>query len=114
MLREIQIRSAFVLAIAVGCCAMQATARALPIYSITLYEHKNFDGRSLTYTGAILNLKQSGLNDRISSLKVVPGQKWLLCKNKKFHGGCIVVDRDVPDLAEFGFNDMISSLKPVD
>jgi hypothetical protein len=86
---------------------------AVPRYSITLYEHKNFDGRSLTYTAGVVNLGATGLNDRISSLKVVPGQKWLLCKNKKFRGGCIVVDRDVSDLEALGFNDTISSLKPV-
>jgi len=91
-----------------------ATAVAAPVYSITLYEHKNFQGPSATYSAAVVNLNSSGLNDRTSSVKVVPGQKWLLCKNKRFRGGCIVVDRDVPKLADFGFNDMISSLKPVD
>ena len=83
-------------------------------YSITLFEHKNFEGRSVTFTSAAANLKETGLNDRISSVKVVLGQKWLLCKNKKFRGGCIVIDRDVPDLESLGFNDQISSLKPVE
>jgi len=91
-----------------------AAASAAPPYSITLFEHKDFQGRSLTYTAASSNLQATGLNDRISSLKVVPGQKWLLCKNKKFKGGCIVVDRDVPDLEPLGFNDKVSSLKPVE
>lgn len=89
-------------------------AEAAPSYSITLYEHKNFGGRSVTYTSATPNLKDSGFNDRFSSLKVALGQKWLLCKNKKFNGGCIVVDRDVADLDPLGFNDAISSLKPVE
>jgi hypothetical protein len=83
-------------------------------FSITLFEHKNFEGRSVTFTSAAANLKETGLNDRISSVKVVLGQKWLLCKNKKFRGGCIVIDRDVPDLEALGFNDAISSLKPVE
>jgi hypothetical protein len=91
-----------------------ALASAAPTFSITLFEHKDFQGRSLTYTEASPNLQATGLNDRISSLKVVPGQKWLLCKNKKFKGGCIVVDRDVPDLEPLGYNDKISSLKPVE
>ena len=93
-----------------GCAAVLAA----PVYRITLYEHKDFQGRSLTYGAAVVNLSSSGLNDRTSSVKVVPGQKWLLCKNKKFRGGCIVIDRDVSDLADLGFNDMISSLKPVE
>jgi len=89
-------------------------AQAAPRFSITLFEHKNFQGRSVTYNGATPNLKDTGFNDRFSSIKVVLGQKWLLCKNKKFKGGCIVVDRDVPDLDPLGFNDVISSLKPVE
>lgn len=82
--------------------------------SITLYEHKNYEGQFVTITSPTPNLSGSGLNDRVSSLKVVPGQKWLLCKNKKYRGGCIIVDRDVPDLDALEFNDAISSLKPVD
>ena len=93
---------------------LSVAAAPVPTYSITLFEHKDFQGRSLTYTGAVANLSSTGLNDRISSLRLVLGQKWLLCKNKKFHGGCIVVDRDVPDLEALGFNDTMSSLKPVD
>ena len=98
------------LLVAVAGAPAFATAR----YSITLFEHKNFEGRSVTFAGAAANLRETGLNDRISSVKVVLGQKWLLCKNKKFHGGCIVIDRDVPDLEALGFNDQISSLKPID
>lgn len=94
--------------------AAAGEAASPPRYSITLYEHKNFEGRSLTYSEAVANLRPTGLNDRISSIRIVLGQKWLLCKNKKFNGGCIVVDRDVPDLAAFGYNDKISSLKPVE
>jgi hypothetical protein len=103
--------SGFAAALFVALAAMGAAA---PPYSITLYEHKDFAGRSLTLTRATPNLQGSGLNDRVSSLKLVLGQKWLLCKNKKFRGGCIIVDRDVPDLDALGFNDRISSLKPVD
>ena len=94
--------------------AFVGVAEAAPRFSITLYEHKNFEGRAVTFTGAAKNLKSTGLNDRMSSVKLVLGQKWLLCKNKNFNGGCIVVDRDVPDLEALGFNDTISSLKPVE
>lgn len=94
--------------------AADAHAVAAPRYSITLYEHKNFEGRFITVARALSNLKNSGLNDRISSIRLVLGQKWLLCQNKKFRGACIVIDRDVPDLEALGFNDKISSLKPVD
>ena len=83
-------------------------------YTITLYEHKNFEGRALTYSEAVWNLSGTGLNDKVSSVKVVLGQRWLLCKDKKYRGGCIIVDRDVTDLAPYGFNDRISSLKPID
>src|SRR5450432_769028 len=104
-----------VIALAVGLCLWTiGVATALPVYSITLYEHKDYGGSFLTVSQAVPNLRKSGLNDRVSSLKVVLGQKWLLCKNKKFRGGCIVVDRDVPDLRALDFNDMISSLKPVE
>jgi len=105
---------AFVFGLALSAIAVCATALAAPTYSITLFEHKDFQGRSLTYREAVANLSSTGLNDAASSVKVVPGQRWLLCRHKKFRGGCIVVDRDVSDLAPLGFNDRISSLKPVD
>ncbi len=91
-----------------------SVALAAPTYSITLFEHKDFQGRSLTTSEAVVDLGGTGLNDAVSSVKVVPGQRWLLCKNKKFRGGCIVVDRDISDLAPLDFNDRISSLRPVD
>ena len=94
--------------------ALIGTAQAAPSYSITLYEHKNFEGRALTFVGAMPNLKGTGLNDHFSSVRLVLGQRWLLCKNAKFKGSCIVIDRDVPDLDTLGFNDLISSLKPVE
>ena len=62
----------------------------------------------------VQNRGSAGLNDKVSSVKVVLGQRWLLCKDKKYRGGCIIVDRDVTDLAPYGFNDRISSLKPID
>jgi len=107
-------RSLFTVSAVLVASVFGANALAGPRYSVTLYEHKNFEGRSLSIAGVTKNLKATGLNDRISSLRLVLGQKWLLCKNKNFNGGCIVVDRDVPDLEALGFNDTISSLKPVE
>lgn len=106
------VRSAAVVAAIVTFSA--PVSHAAPRLPITLYEHKDYGGRFVTITSPAPNLSGSGLNDRVSSLKVVPGQRWLLCKSKKYRGGCIIVDRDVPDLDALNFNDAISSLKPVE
>ncbi len=80
---------------------------------VTLYEHDNFQGRSLTVERPASNLSRSRFNDRVSSVVVV-GERWELCEDTGFGGRCIVLRRgQYPSLGAMDLNDRISSLRPV-
>lgn len=78
--------------------------------SITVYEHADFQGYSETLSGEISNLARSGLNDRISSLRM--NGPWEACTDAHFRGQCQVFTGGVRNLADWGMNDQISSLRP--
>lgn len=79
--------------------------------SITVYQDANFRGRSMTFREAIPNLRNSGLNDAISSMRLGRGS-WEVCEDANYRGRCQVISNDVRDLARTGMNDRISSLRP--
>lgn len=77
---------------------------------ITVYEDSNFRGRSMSFNEAIPDLRSSGLNDRISSLRL-RGGAWEVCTDARFRGDCRIVSGDIRNL-DRAFNDKISSLRP--
>lgn len=79
--------------------------------SITVYRDANFRGQSMTFREEIPNLRNSGLNDAISSMRLGRGS-WEVCEDANYRGRCQVVDGDVRDLGRTGMNDRISSLRP--
>ena len=80
---------------------------------ITVYEHPDFRGDSVTFRNAIADLRQHGLNDRISSLEVDGNQAWEVCRDIDFAGGCRVFQGTIDDLRAEGWNDRISSMRAV-
>ena len=79
--------------------------------SITVYRDANFRGQSMTFREEIPNLRNSGLNDAISSLRLERGS-WEVCEDANYRGRCQVINGDVRDLGRSGLNDRISSLRP--
>ena len=78
--------------------------------SITVYEDSNYRGRSMTFNGEVSNLDRTGMNDRISSMRL--RGRWEVCTDAYFRGSCRVIDGDERNLGSSGFNDRISSLRP--
>lgn len=78
---------------------------------VTVYRDPRFRGRSVRFDGGIDNLKDSGMNDEISSMRVTGS--WLACSDPYFRGKCETFDADVSKLKDFGMNDNISSLRPL-
>jgi hypothetical protein len=79
----------------------------------TLYEGPGFRGRSVDVYGETSNLANTGLNDRVGSIRL--GRRsgaWEVCKDSRFRGRCITIDRDVRDTNEIGMGAAISSLRP--
>lgn len=87
-----------------------AVARA----DIILYENDDFQGRSFATNGQMTNFRNTGCNDRISSVLVV-GDRWEVCEDSEFRGRCIVLRPGrYPSLATMDLNDRISSVRIVD
>ena len=80
---------------------------------ITVFTNRYFQGRSATYREDVSNLRDSGMNDRIFSLRVAPGETWEVCEDKDYRGRCVVVSGDEPDLARIGWSQLISSMRRV-
>ena len=111
-------RSALAFALAVWALSLDASAqqrgRAFGGYSgITVYEHPDFRGESVTFRNEVPDLRQHGLNDRISSIEVDGNQAWEVCRDVNFEGGCRVFDGTIDDLRSQGWNDRISSMRAV-
>ena len=79
---------------------------------ITVYEHPDFRGTSVSFREGIPDLREHGLNDRITSLEVDGNQAWEVCRDVFFAGGCRVFTGSIDDLRREGWNDRISSLRP--
>ena len=79
--------------------------------SITVYRDANFRGQSMTFREEIPNLRNSGMNDAISSMRLGRGS-WEVCEDANYRGRCQIIDGDVSNLGRTGWNDRISSLRP--
>jgi len=80
-------------------------------YSATVYRDENYRGSSAQFSGDVSNLDNSGLNDRISSIRLQG--TWLACSDAYFRGRCIVLRNSTRDLRAYRMSDQISSLRPL-
>lgn len=80
--------------------------------SITVYRDSNYRGQSLSFRSEVSNLRSSGMNDAISSIRLGRGD-WEVCTDANFRGDCRIIRDDQRDLSRMGLNDKISSLRPV-
>ena len=79
---------------------------------ILVYEHRGFRGATRQFQGEVRNLSALGINDAISSVRVLAGA-WQFCSDADYRGRCVVLDRDEVDLANYGLNNAVSSFRPV-
>jgi Zn-dependent protease with chaperone function len=99
----------------ISSLAALAVTLALPALaaaqSITIYEHIQFGGKSVTITSPTSQL-DSFWNDQVSSLQITG--VWELCKKKDFRD-CRVFDAEATDLRQVGvgWNDEVTSLRPL-
>jgi hypothetical protein len=111
------LRCALTVALMVSAFSLDASAqrgRASGGYSgITVYEHPDFRGDSVTFRNEVPDLRQHALNDRISSIEVDGNQAWEVCRDINFGGGCRVFQGTIDDLRSEGWNDRISSMRAV-
>ena len=108
------LRLALASVVALSCLSpdLSAQRRGQSYAGITVYENPDFRGRSVTFRDGISDLRDHGLNDRITSIEIDGNQAWEVCRDIDFAGGCRVFTGSIEDLREEGWNDRISSLRP--
>jgi Peptidase inhibitor family I36 len=83
---------------------------AVPRSGVCFYEDINFGGRYFcSAIGDASSRVPSGMNDRISSLRVLGNADVTLFRDPNFQGQERVIDSNIPDLRRMGFNDRVSS-----
>jgi hypothetical protein len=80
---------------------------------ILVYEDQNYRGRNATFLDDTPNLSGTGLERRITSLRVAPGEMWEVCTERSYRGRCQVFSGSESDLRELGWSDTIASLRRV-
>ena len=80
---------------------------------ITVFADSNFRGKSATIRQQVSDLETLGLNDRISSIRVAPGEYWEVCENVNFKGRCVVVSGAESQLVPGEWDNIISSIRRV-
>lgn len=80
---------------------------------LILYEHDDFQGRSMRVTGSVRDFSNSDFNDITSSVVVRSGS-WLVCEHANFQGRCVTLQPGrYRSLNRLGMNDVISSVREV-
>lgn len=79
---------------------------------LIVYENPDYRGMRLEVSDAIPDLMNSGLDDQITSIRVLRGS-WQVCAGRDFNGQCWTISADTPNLKTLGANDKISSIRRV-
>ena len=81
-----------------------------PRSGVCFYEDINFRGRYFCApVGAVTDYVPSGMNDRVSSIRVFGNAVATLFRDPNLRGQAKFVDYNVPDMRGMGFNDRVSS-----
>jgi hypothetical protein len=79
---------------------------------VEIYSDPNFSGMAMTIDGEMSSLRNTGLNDRIQSMRVFGGT-WEACENKDFGGMCQVFGPGDYRRLPPQLDRVISSLRPI-
>jgi uncharacterized protein YcfJ len=94
-----------VAALASAAVTTQAVAQ------ITFYENDNYQGRTFTTQGNVVNFERFGFNDRASSV-IVMNNRVEVCDDVRFGGQCTVLRPGrYPSFSAMGINDRVSSVR---
>lgn len=84
----------------------------VPRSGACFYEHPNFGGRYFCASiGDSIRMVPEGMNDKISSIRVLGDAQVAVFKDRDFRGSSQRFGRDKNDLREVGWNDRISSFR---
>jgi hypothetical protein len=92
---------------------LSAQGRDIGGIGITVFEDANYRGENATFMEDVPSLSRFRLDNRISSLRVAPGEYWEACEDANYRGRCQVFSNTESNLGRSGWNDRISSLRRV-
>jgi len=104
---------AVALAVAAAPLLAQYRERAIGGVGITVFRDENFRGENATFRQDVPDLRSYRFSDRITSLRVAPGEYWEACERANYQGRCQVFSGEERDLRRIGWTDRISSLRRV-
>jgi len=113
VVRSIGLVAAAVLSFATPTPAQSFPERQIGGIGITVFRDENFRGQNATFRQDVPDLRQYGLNDRITSLTVAPGEYWEAGESTNYQGRCQVFSGEERNLGRVGWTDKISSLRRV-
>lgn len=88
-----------------------AQERQMGGIGLTVFSDSNYHGRNATFREDTPMLGPYGLDDRISSLQVGPGEIWEVCEFPNYGGRCQIFSGAQTDLKRVGWSDIISSVR---
>ncbi len=77
---------------------------------LIVFENPDYRGMRLEIADSVPDLAGSGLDDEITSVRVLRGS-WLLCSARDFGGECHTVDADSPNIKTINLNDRVTSIR---
>jgi len=80
---------------------------------VILYSGKNFSGRTLSVRNDYGNLRTTGFNDAVSSIRIVGRGTWRFCSDRNYGGRCVNVSSDVRDMNRLAVRTAVSSIQRV-
>ena len=107
------VSSSAVFLLAAALCAQDFQARQIGGVGITIFRDENFRGENATFRQDVPDLRRYDFGDRITSLRVGPGEYWEACESANYRGRCQVFSGEERDLRRIGWSDRISSLRRV-
>lgn len=102
-----------VAAVALMAARPAAQERGVGGVGLTVFEDRNYRGDNATFLRDEPSLGASGLDRRISSLRVGPGEFWEACDQPNFRGRCQVFSGVEADLRRVSWDNRIRSVRRV-
>lgn len=100
-------------ALALAVASPAAQQRDIGGVGLTVFEDRNYRGDNATFLNDEPSLGATGLDRRISSLRVGPGEFWEACDQPFFRGRCQVFSGVEADLRRVSWDNRIRSVRRV-
>ncbi|MEB9625864.1 beta/gamma crystallin-related protein [Bacillus cereus] len=78
---------------------------------IYLYADANYLGKSIKLQNNVTNLKDIGMNDMVSSMRIIGSYEVILYEHANYSGKSVTVRNDISEFRNINMHDNVSSIK---